>query len=183
MEENSEQPTLVNHALKFGVILGVISIVLTMLVYIIDYTIMADWKFGILSFVIYIGFTIYASINYRNEIGGFMPFGTAFKHGYLVFILSGLVATLFAIVLYHVIDPELPQKITDVTIENTTKMMEGFGAPEASIDEAVEKMKVDMPQNYTLFGHAKTYGIMLIVSAVFALITGAISKKKQPETF
>ncbi len=183
MEENTTQNSFLNHAVKFGLILGAISIILTMLVYIADYALMANWKFGILSFLIYIGFTIYASINYRNEIGGFMPFGEAFKHGYVVFIVSGLVATLFSFVLYNVIDTELPQKLTDVTIQNTTEMMEGFGAPEASIDEAIEKMKVDMPKNYTTLGLLKTYGIMLIVSAVFALITGAISKKKQPETF
>lgn len=179
--EETNSPTLFNHALKQGLILGVINIILTMLLYIADYTLMVDWKISILFFLIYIGYTIYAGIGYRKEIGGFIPFGKAFQHGYLVFIISGLLATIFNLVLYNVIDPELPGKLTEATIEKTVAMMEGFGAPEESIDKTVADTRTRMEGQFSFVGSLIGYAVILGVSAIFALITGAIVKRNQPE--
>ena len=143
MEENTEPtPTFMNHVIKWGLITAAVSIILTMLLYVIDYTIMVQVKFLFISLAIYLGITIYAGIDYRKSIGGFMPFGSAWKHGFLVLALSGLVGTLFSLVLYNVIDPELPEKLVDASIENTRAIMENFGAPEEAMDEALEKARV-----------------------------------------
>jgi hypothetical protein len=46
-----------------------------------------------------LGITIYAGIDYRNGVGGFLPYGKAFVHGFLVLAVSALLATLFNMVL------------------------------------------------------------------------------------
>lgn len=167
--------------MKHGVILGIISIALTLVFYVIDYALLADWKVGLISFAIFLGYGIYSGIGYRNEIGGFMPFGKAFQHGFLVFAISALISTVFNILLYTVIDPELPGKITEVAVQNAEAMMEGFGLSGDALDEAMEKTRKDTADRYTLGGLALGYVWALIGCAVFALITGAIVKKKEPE--
>jgi Protein of unknown function (DUF4199) len=129
-----------------------------------------------------LGYGIYSGINYRNEIGGYLSFGKAFQHGFVVFAVSALISTIFNILLYTVIDPELPEKITEVAVENAQKMMEGFGMSGDQLDEAMEKTKEDTIKRYTAGGLAMSYGFTLIGCAIFALISGAIAKKKEPET-
>lgn len=179
-ENNSSAPTLLNHGIKWGAILGAISITLVVIWYVIDYTLMADWKVGIFSLLIYIGFTIYAGINFRGETGGYISFGKAFQHGFLIFAVSGLIASVFNLLLYTVIDPELPAKLTEAVLEKTAAMMEGFGAPEDQIDKAMEDARSRTENQYTPSGIAMGYGYLLIMSAIFSLITGLVVRKNEP---
>lgn len=177
-------PGLRQNAVKHGLILGAISIVMTLLFYVIDYTLLATIKVGLISLVVFLGYGIYAGISYRKEIGGFLSFKNAFLHGFALFAISALLSTIFNIVLYTVVDPELPAKLTEVTIQNTQEMMAGFGMPEGEqMDEALAKARTDAEGRYTVGGLALGYVWALIGCAVFALISGAIVKKKRPETF
>ena len=179
----SAAPTLVNHAVKSGATIGVIGIILTLLFYVIDYTLLADWKIGILMILIFLGALIYVGIRYRNSVGGFLPYGKAFQHGFLTLVVAGFIGILFNIILYNVIDTSLPENLTEATIEKTEQMMQGFGAPEDKIEEAVEKMREDMPKNYSVGGQLKTFLWALLVYAVISAITSLFVKKNQPETF
>jgi Protein of unknown function (DUF4199) len=179
-ENKSSAPTLLNHGIRWGAILGVISITLVVIWYVVDYTLMADWKVGIFSLVVFIGFTAYAGINYRGEIGGFIPFGKAFQHGFIVFAVSGLIASLFNLLLYTVIDPELPAKLTEATLEKTAAMMEGFGAPEDAVDKAMDEARARAENQYSVSGIATGYGFILGMSLLFSLITALIVRKNEP---
>ena len=176
----TNQPTLMNNAIKHGLILSAVSIVLTLAYYTIDYTLLATIKVGLLSLAIFLGYGIYAGIGYRKEIGGFMSFKNAFVHGFIVIAFSAFISTIFNILLYTVIDPELGQKLTDVSVQNAEEMMRKFGMPEDKMDEALDKARTDAADRYTLGGLALGYVWALCGCAVFALISGAIVKKKQP---
>jgi hypothetical protein len=174
-------PGLRQNAIKHGLILSAISIVLTLGYYVIDYTLLATIKIGLLSLAIFLGYGIYAGIAYRKEIGGFISFKHAFIHGFVVFAFSALISTIFNILLYTVIDPDLGQNLTDVSVQNAEEMMRNFGMPEDQMDEALEKARADAAHRYTVSGLALGYVWALIGCAVFALISGAIVKKKRPE--
>jgi hypothetical protein len=179
--EEKETPSLFQHALKWGLIVGGISIALSIVAYAVDYAMLADWKFGIFVFVLFIGLAIYAGINYRGEIGGFIPYGKAFQHGFILMAISGLISTLFTIILYTVIDPELPAKLTEVALENAQKMMENFGMPEDQMDQAMEDARKRTENQFSINGLAMGYGIGLIIYAVLSLITAIFVKKNPPE--
>jgi len=180
MEENTTS-TLVNHGARWGAILAGVTIVLVMLLYAIDYTMMAGFTFIIIATLLGIGMVIYAGINYRNQVGGYLTFGKAYLHGLLVFVVAGLISTAFNFLLYFVIDPDLANNMTEAIISNTEKTMENWGAPPDSIDQTIEKMREDMPQNFTAFGFIKGYFTGLIWYIILSLITGLIVKKNQPE--
>jgi hypothetical protein len=179
MEETKTQ-TLYSHSLRWAAITAAVSIVSTVLLYVIDYALMVQLKVLFIMLAIYLGIAIYAGIDFRKSIGGYMTFGNAFLHGYIILAVSGLAATLFSILLYTVIDPELPQNLIDASMENTRAMMVQFGAPEASMDEAMDKAKADMVDRFSVVGLLKGYITIAIASAVMALITGLVVKKNQP---
>ena len=179
--EEKETPSLLQHALKWGLIVGAISIALTCISYAVDYSLLANWKFGIFVFALLIGVTIYAGITYRNETGGFIPYGKAFQHGFLLMAISGLVSTAFTILLYTVIDPELPAKLTDVAVENAEAMMKSFGMPEDQMDKAMEDARKRTENQFSVSGLAMAYGIGLIIYAVLSLITSIFVRKNPPD--
>lgn len=184
MEESTQSPSettsLYQHAVRWGLIAGAVSVILTVIYYVIDVGLMVNWKVGLLTFAIYIGFAIYAGIQYRGMVGGYLSFGKAFQHGFVLFAISALVSTAFNIVLYTLIDSELAAKVTDAALAQTESMLRGFGTPEDAIEKAMEESRVKMADQFTAFGMIKSYLWMLIGCAVLALITSLFVRKNEP---
>jgi hypothetical protein len=179
--EEQESPNLFQHALRWGLIVGAVSIVLTGTLYAIDYTMLANWKTGIFVFALFIGLAIYAGINYRGEAGGYLTYGKAFQHAFILMAVSGLLSTIFNIVLYTIIDPELPDKLAEATMETTRAMMERFGMPEDQMDKALEDARQRTQNQFTAVGLVMSYGIGLIIYAILSSITSIFVKKNPPE--
>jgi len=183
MEQNIEetQPTLMNHAVKWGVIVGVINIILLLLIYVIDITLLANWWVGILFLIINLIVVIYAGINFRNTGDGYLRFGKAFTYSFVLLIVAGLIGLVFRIILFLVIDPDAVSVIADATVDKTEQMLSNFGMDDSQIDEAVEKARENVVKQYTVSGMLIGYLISIIFAAIGALIVGAIIKKKNPE--
>ena len=182
MENQEVQPqpaSLINHAVKNGVILGVVSILLVVIVYVVDLAFLATLKFLGIMLVLGLGYVVYAGINYRNEIGGYLSYGKAFMHGFILLAVSGLLGTAFNILLYHVVDPELPTKLTEAIIRNTEEMMAGFGAPQGTIDQTIDGLRVEMPGNFSISGLLYGYVKAMIWYCIIALITSLIVRKNE----
>lgn len=180
MEENIENENKITHAIKSGLIIGLISIVLSILVYVIDPLIFAKWWFGISLFILSLILVVVFGRKYRTSIGGFMGFGPAFIHGFVTFIAAGLIGTIFNILLHTVIDPDLRIVITEAALDNTAAMMESFGAPSDQIDEAMLKTEESMVEQFSLTGMLMSFVWSILVYAVLSLITGLIVKKNEP---
>jgi hypothetical protein len=129
--------------------------------------------------VLFFALIIYFGKEYRKEVGGFMSFGTAFNFSFFAILISGVIGLSGSILLFHVIDPSLPQVLGDITFESQLEMMEGFGQnPDSLPTETLEEMREATASNFTLVGQLKGFGIGLIAYAIIALILGAILKKK-----
>ncbi|MAJ51237.1 MAG: DUF4199 domain-containing protein [Flammeovirgaceae bacterium] len=168
-----------DHALKSGVILGVVGILISLTVYIIDPLLMIKWWFSLSSLVLFIALVTYFGIQYREIAGGYLSFKIGYIYSLLAFVLAGIIGTVFNIFLFHVIDPDLPQLISEAIIEQTVEMMEGFGANQEIIDQAIED--ADTAASFTVMGQIKSFGMVLIFYALMSLISGAIIKRKEPE--
>ncbi len=94
MEETKQQSTFLSNVVRWGLITGGVSIVFSIVLYVIDYTLMVQLKVLFIALAIYLGLAIYGGIDYRKSIGGFISYGKAFQHGFLILAISALVATL-----------------------------------------------------------------------------------------
>lgn len=178
--EETKVESIYTNAVKHGLIVGVISIMLTIVAYATSLSFMGSFKFVGLMFAVYIGYVIYAGISYRNSIGRYISYGRAFVHGFIIMAVASLVSLIFGIVLYDVIDPELGGKLSDAIILNTEDTMRSFGAPEDQIDKTIEEMRRTMPENFTVFGRIKGLLTGLIWYGVFVAITSLIVRKNEP---
>jgi len=174
-----EKNNLFNHALKFGFIIGIVNIIIGVLAYMVGEALMVKWWFGLIILVINIGLLIYSGSQYRSSLGGYMNFKTAFMVTFVTFVVAGILGTIFNILLYQVIDPDLPARLTKAAIEQTEQMMTNMGAPADRVDEQLAAVEGRLQGQFTLMGQIKAFGIGLIIYAVISLILGAILKKSE----
>lgn len=177
MESNAK-----NAAVKGGLVVGLVGIIISMLLYVLDAGMMVDWKIQILTFAISLFLFVYIGKKFReDELDGFMTFKQAFRFTFVAGIVNALLVGVFSILLFKVIDPELPEIITEQVIENTESMLETFGTPQSDIDKALGEMEEDMEKNFSTVGMLKSSWTWIFSALIYGLIGGAIIKKSRPE--
>lgn len=176
---NEQAPSPIQSAVRPGLIIGLVSLVITYVAYFIDSSYLASGYFGLIALVLFFGLIIFFGKEFRKESGGFLTFGTAFNFSFFAILISGVIGLIGNILLFHVIDPTLPQVLGDLTFETQLEMMENFGQnPDSMPSETLDKMKEASASNFTLLGQLKGFGFGLIAYAIIALILGAILKKR-----
>lgn len=155
------------NALTWGIILGLVSIVYSVILYMVDQVF--NQTLGYLSILILIAGLVISVKSYRdNVLEGEITFGKAFGFGVLVALVSAVLGAIYNYLLYTVIDPDLQKKMLEMAAE---KMLEQ-GMPEGQIDQALEITKRFMSPVFTsiiavfsgtLFGTI----ISLVVAAIF----------------
>lgn len=169
------------NAAQYGLCLGVFSAVTTTLVYVIDISLFTASWYGILNMAIVIGFGAFAAIRSKKNNGGFLTFKETFT-SFLVAVLIGLlIATLYSILLFNVIDPEAKQIITDNVIKMTSEMMEKFGAQPADINEVIKEMQ--NTDSFGVFGQLKGFLFNIVIYSVIGLVTALIIRRERPQSF
>ena len=89
-----------------------------------------------------------------------------------------LLSSVVSFLLFNFIDTEAATFLKEKTIEMTVNMMEGFGAPEASINEAVTKL--ENQNQFGIAGILKSLAFQIVFYAVVGLIVALSFKKKDP---
>jgi tetrahydromethanopterin S-methyltransferase subunit G len=178
----TENKSNIEHALKWGLILGMANIFIYLIAYIIDKSILTQWWMGLASLAINITLMIIPVTSKRKELGGFITFKDAFLICFIVIAGGALLQSVFNYVLYNLIDPGLSEYVKEKAIESATSMMEKFGAPQEEMEKAIEKLQnEDFSQTPARIG--KQYAFGLLFGAVLALIVAAIFKKQPKAEF
>jgi len=167
--ENKNTSVFMN-ALTWGIILGLVSIVYSVILYMIDQVF--NQALGWLSIVIMIAVLVFAVKSYRdNVLDGEISFGKAFGFGVLVAVVSSVLGAIYNYLLYTVIDPDLQAKMLEVAAE---KMLDQ-GVPEGQIDDLLEVSKRFMSPVITSIG--AVFGGTLF-GTIISLVVAAIFKKE-----
>lgn len=166
------------NGINFGIITGVISVLITSSIYIVDLSLMTKWWLGLTILVVYIVIGCVLLAKTKKDLGGFM----SFKEGFTTYFISALIgiaiSVIFNILLFNVIDPEAAVTLKEMTLKSTADMMKNFGAPTSEIKKAIEKME-DYDQFSTL-EQLKGSIWSIVGASIFGLILAAIFKKDKP---
>jgi hypothetical protein len=164
------------NGIKFGLIAGVFSVLMTAGIYIVDLKLFTAWWLGFSSILIYIGIGIALMITTKKALHNIYSFKDAFTTYFIYAIIGILISLIFNILLFNVIDPSAKETVKELSIEAAVKMMQKFGTPTSVIKEAIEKME-DTNQ-FDVLELIKGSITSLIVSAIFGVIFAAIFKSK-----
>ena len=172
-----------SYFLRHGMIYAIISILLTLLLYLAgpDFFASNMFMFSGLFLLIALIYPIVIVIQFRKQNGNEMTFKQGFLITFFTLAIAGLVTLAFGILLYNVIDKDYPVVLAEKINERTATMMQNFGMPEDQIQEQMEKS--DAGEKFTIGGQVQGYLISLAVYAVLGLIIGAIFKRARPVAF
>lgn len=162
-------------AIKYGLIYSGINILWNLLLYITELNRSDNaWVFQTAGLVFMIVCLVMAINEYkRTEGNGFIEFGTAFKHGLIITIISGIIGSVYYVLYVKAIDPGFNDYIMQKQVDKMAEM----GMAEADIEKAMnQSAKFQTP--FWLM----TFGILgsLFIGSIVSLIVSAIMKKPNP---
>lgn len=166
------------NGISFGVITGVISLLITFSIYMIDLSLMTKWWLALLIMLFYIIIGCILLIKTKKELGGFMTFKKGFTTYFISAVIGIAISVVFNIILYNYIDPEAADTLKQLTMESTANIMKGFGAPASEIKKAIENLQEY--EQFSVIEQIKGSAYSIIGSSIFGLILAAIFKKDKP---
>jgi hypothetical protein len=174
----STKASLLKNALTYGVIAGIVLIIYSVILYILDLTFVKPVLLGqVVGTVFVIVMMLLGTKNLRDKMmHGSISYGKAFLSAFLIGFVALIISLLFSNLLSYVIDPGLQQKGMDYMAE---KWMSSGRFSEEQIDLMIEQQKtMGSKPGLIILGQAFALLFMAIISAVAALITAAIQKKE-----
>jgi hypothetical protein len=168
-----------NYTLTGGLISGFLGIIFTSVTYFIGIQAMVSLWTALVALLMFTGLYVFMGLRYRKLNGGYLTFKDAFALIFFMGMISSVLGGTFQIILYHVINPDLPGMMHDAIIQKTINMMQRFGSPQDKIDETITKMQENTGE-YSMGSQIRSIALSSIGVAIVALIIGAIIKKTPP---
>ena len=110
-----------------GLLGALLNFAMLVLLYLVNMDLLAEWWVGVLAMGIFVVVMCTGSVASRKERGGNMTFGQAYGASMVVALAAQMVSAVLTLMLYHLIAPELPGVLEELTMTKTKEMMEGFG--------------------------------------------------------
>lgn len=164
------------NGINYGIILGIISIVITASIYAIDLKLFVNMWIGIVSIIFFLIIGIVLVSKTKKQLNGFITFKEAFTVYFIAGAIGATMSVLFNILLFNVIDTEAKETLNTLAIEYSVDMMKKFNTPTEAITKAVEDMQKN--DNYSIPNLLKGLVFSFIFSAVFGAILALIFRNK-----
>lgn len=168
-----------NHNLKYGLYLGIISVAFSAAVFAIDYRMLQETWLSIIPTIVTVAILIIAGRDLREKQGGYLSFKEAFASSFIVYMIGAVISTIYLTLQYNVFAPEVAEVLREEGINQTARMLEGIGADDQTIDQAITEAENTNPFGFS--GQLLVLGGQAILGAIVAAIIGAIVKKNKPE--
>lgn len=170
----------------YGVILGVISFVLGLIVLFVVKDLTSFWGVMSMSFIVNTGIFVIISalfsFSLRKANGGYWSFSIALKSIFMMLAISTIISTIGTQVYVNFVNSTLQEQVVTHTINVTIEYMEKNNVPDEVIDSKIAELEkqVDEIGKITLGQIFKGLAITLLFQFVFALLLSALSKKEKP---
>ncbi|WP_281987423.1 DUF4199 domain-containing protein [Aquimarina aggregata] len=160
--------------INYGVILGVLSVLMGVVIYIMDGYAEQNWVHTVIGLAIIAGVIVYGIKAFKAVNGGFLKLGEAIKVGIGIALIGGIIAVIWTILLMNVIEPGIVDQINDVQRE---QMLERFpDMPEEQLNQSLEMAK-KFTSPYIISAVALIWN--LFVGLIISLIAGLAMQKRQ----
>jgi len=172
----NQQASVKKIATTYGVIWGLLSIVLSVVTYVTDNYLERPWWITVSSTAITIGVIVYGLKAYKQENEGFLSVAESLKVGLAISLIAGIIATIYGYIFMTIIEPDFMNQMLDAAREQM--ITQNPDMPQEQMDMAMgitEKMME--PWIMTAMGMIFTLFSGFIVS----LISGLIMKQNRPE--
>jgi ABC-type spermidine/putrescine transport system permease subunit II len=172
----NQKITTVKTALNFGLILGGISLVYSLMLFFLDMHYQGETATSLIGYTLLIGLVLWAIMHFKKNNDGYISLSEALKTGVGTVLISAIIVCIYTIVMIQYLDPEFLDK--SIEYQKQKMLQEN---PEISL-ESVNKM-FSMQKEFS--GPFIISGFIIIFNLFFgfiiSLIVGLIVKKSKPE--
>ena len=132
----NQKITTVKTALNFGIILGGVSLVYSLMLFFLDMHYQGDSTTSVIGYLIFIIIVFMAIKDFKKNNNGYINLSEALKTGVGASLISALILCIYTIILIQYLDPEFLDKSTEyqkqkllqenpeISIENVDKMFD-----------------------------------------------------------
>lgn len=161
--------------IKYGVILGVLSILTNVIMYVTDSYLTPHWSFGVLAFLMTIAVIVLAFKAFKESNGGFLKLGQAIKIGLGVALISAILGIVWTLLLTQVLEPNYTELALEAGRDNIIESYPDMS--DAQIDQAIS-----FQEPFTKIGFMIPVTIMmsLFFGFIISLIAGLVMKNENP---
>lgn len=164
------------YALNYGVILGLISVIFSLMLYFMDMHYQGGTMQTIVSLLIMVGAIMVGIIAYKKANEGFVSLGEALKIGLGVSLIAAIIGFGYYMLLANVLDPDLTEKSIEFQMQKMR--MDNPELSQEVLDQSKEMQKT--------FSAPYILAPVIIITNLFfgfiiSLIGGLIVKKSREE--
>jgi hypothetical protein len=168
----AQKPTVGKFAMNYGVILGVVMIVIGVISYVTGMALEGKQWPQWLYYIIFPVLIFYAISQFKKQNANVLSLGQAIKIGLVIGAISAVVYIIYGLIFNYIIDPEFMGQMKEVARD---KMLE---APNATPELVDQQMKVVEMFMNPLIGSALWIGLSLFFGLIYSLIGGLVMKKE-----
>jgi hypothetical protein len=169
----AQKPTVGKFAMNYGVILGVIMILIGVITYVTGMALEGKQWPQWLYYIIFPVVIFYAISQFKKQNANVLSLGQAIKLGLVIAAISAIVYAIYILIFSYIIDPEFMGQMKEVVRD---KMLE---APNATQEMVDQQMKVAEMFMSPLVGSALWIGLSMFFGLIWSLIGGLVMKKEQ----
>ena len=159
-------------ALNYGIILGLILVIIAALMYATGMILEGKQWPMIIYYVLFPAYLIYTISQYKKSNDNLLSLSDALKVGVATAVISALVYAVYALLLNYVIDPDFIEQILEATRE---KLYENPKMTDEMVETSMEWVeKFSSP----VFGIAIWTALSAILGLIYSLIGGLVMKKE-----
>ncbi|WP_108869875.1 DUF4199 domain-containing protein [Aquimarina aquimarini] len=171
--ENDKAPakkTMIN----YGVILGILSTALGVLIYIMDGYTEPNWIHNVIGIAILIGVIIYGIKAYKTVNAGFLNLTEALKVGIGIALIGGIIYVLWILILMILVEPDIISQINELQRAQTIEQY-----PDMSEEQLNQTLEIAKKFTTPYMIAAIALIGNLFFGFIISLIGGLIMQKKQ----
>jgi len=163
-------------ATSYGLYLGLALILITVIIYAFDISIMTEWYYTPIVYLLIIILGVMAVSKAKKFHTGIFSFKEAFSPYFLTVVIGLLISTIFSVLLFNLIDPDAANTLKELTMEKQTEMFEKFGMTEAQINQAMTEVQ---KENFFSFKNIMiSIAVQLVIFSIIGLIVALIFREK-----
>ncbi|AFM04141.1 putative membrane protein (DUF2232) [Bernardetia litoralis DSM 6794] len=169
-------------AIRYGLILGVVNILLAVFGYLMGVEFAMSY-YAVISGVISFAAIIFVCNRIKSENKGIIRYFDAVKLVFITLMLSYVIGSVYNYVFNNFIAPEYTEQIAKLSLDKAESLMESMGMPESDVDTAMEEARRESKKSLEspLMPFLQSIMVGAVVLFVIALIAAIFVQRKPAE--
>lgn len=173
--EESEKINSKKIIINYGLILGIVSVLLGVISYVMGNLYQPHWSMQVLGFLILIAVIVYGINEFKKTNGGFLKLSQALKIGVGIAVVSAVISILYFIIQVNFIEPNYFENYID--FQREAAFQANPSVTQEQVDAGLEFSK---PFMNTGFFVVIQFAMALFFGLIISLIAGLVMKKQNP---